>query len=195
MLILGGDRITQSALNSLELNSESLLVVIDRSTTLKRVIRLIFRKRLSVLLVLKMLICEYKRSNRSVSQSNFSAIKNNKDLLEAIDSYKPEKILLFRAGLVINKEVISRGIPLLNIHCAKVPEYGGLGSIDRALRDNAVEQNATLHQVTTTIDEGIVVEVEPFVLDTKRSYCYNENIAYEAGLKLLFRCVKSSVSG
>jgi folate-dependent phosphoribosylglycinamide formyltransferase PurN len=193
MLILGGDRIAQSALRRLELNSESLLVVIDRSTNIKRVIRLILRKRLSVLLVIKMLICEYKRSTGTVFISNYPVIKNNKDLLGVIDSFKPESILLFRAGLVINKAVISRGIPLLNIHCAKVPEYGGLGSIDRALRDNAVEQNATLHQVTTTIDEGIVFDVEPFYLDRKRSYCYNENIAYEAGFKLLLRSVKSRV--
>ena len=195
MLILGGDRIAQNALVHLELNSETLLVVIDRSTNFKRVIRLILRKRLSAILVIKMLICECKRSTPSVSLSKLSEIRSNKDLLEIIDRYKPEKILLYRAGLVINKEVISRGIPLLNIHCAKVPEYGGLGSIDRALKDNAVNQNATLHQVTTTIDEGIVFDVEPFFLDTRKSYCYNENIAYEAGVKLLLRSVKLSVGG
>jgi len=188
MLILGGDRIAQKALESLE-ESDSLVIVIDRSTSIKRVAKLIWRKRLSLILVLKMLICEVRRESSAVPSVSFSGIKNNKELLLLLNKHKPERVVLFRAGLVINKEVISQGIPLLNIHCAKVPEYGGLGSIDRALKDNALEQNATLHQVTTTIDEGQLFDVEPFRLNSSRSYCQNEDIAYQAGLKLLYRTI------
>ena len=61
----------------------------------------------------------------------------------------------------------------------------GLGSINRALNDCAFEQNASLHQVTSTIDKGLVIDVEPFLLNGEKSYCYNENIAYQAGLRLL----------
>jgi len=186
MLILGGDRVARSALIHLKA-TDTLFVLIDKSTSLKRVAKLVWRKRLAPSLIIKMLICEYKRPTPSVPVSSFSTIKNNEGLLDAIDKNKPERIILFRAGLVISKEVISKGIPLLNIHCAKVPEYGGLGSIDCAIKDNAVEQNATLHQVTTTIDEGEVFDVEPFHLNVTRPYCFNEEIAYQAGLKLLLR--------
>lgn len=188
MLILGGDRISQKALESLK-GSDSLVIVIDRSTGIKRVAKLIWRKRLSLILVLKMLICELRRESSPVSLVSFPRITKNKELLALLNEHNPERVVLFRAGLVINSDVISQGVPLLNIHCAKVPEYGGLGSIDRALKDSALEQNATLHKVTTTIDEGQVYDVEPFRLNPIRSYCYNENVAYQAGLKLLFRTI------
>ena len=188
ILILGGDRIAQKALERLK-ESDSLMIVVDRSTNIKRVARLLWKKRLSLLLVFKMLICEFRRSSPAVPSTTLPEILNNKDLLALLSKYKPERVVLFRAGLVINKEIIAQGIPLLNIHCAKVPQYGGLGSIDRAIKDNALEQNATLHQVTTKIDEGQVIDIESFRLDTARSYCHNENIAYQAGLKLLYRTI------
>lgn len=188
MLIVGGDRIAQKALENLK-ETDSLVIVIDRSTSIKRVAKLIWRKRLSLILVFKMFLCEFRRGYSAVSSAPFPEIANNKDLLVLLNKHKPERVVLFRAGLVINKDVISQGIPLLNIHCAKVPEYGGLGSIDRALKDNVLEQNATLHQVTTTIDEGQVFDVEPFQLNSSKSYCQNEDIAYQAGLKLLYRTI------
>lgn len=188
MLILGGDRIAERALEKLK-ESDSLVIVIDRSTGIKRVAKLIWRKRLSLLSILKMIICEFRRGSSAVSSVSYPGIANNKDLLVLLNKHKPDRVVLFRAGLVINREVISQGIPLLNIHCAKVPEYGGLGAIDRALKDSALEQNATLHQVTTTIDEGHIFDLEPFRLISARSYCQNEDIAYEAGLKLLCRTI------
>lgn len=188
MLILGGDRIAKKALESLK-KSDSLIVVIDRSTGIKRVAKLIWGKRLSLVLILKMIICDFRRGFSVVSSVSYPGIANNKDLLVLLNKHKPDRVVLFRAGLVINKEVISQGVPLLNIHCAKVPEYGGLGSIDRALKDGAFEQNASLHQVTTTIDEGQVFDLEPFRLISSISYCQNEDIAYQAGLKLLYRTI------
>lgn len=193
ILILGGDRIAQKALTCPDINATSPLIVIDRSTSLRRVARLVWRGRLSLWLVFKMFYCEQMRKSSPKSRQFFPEMKCNSDLIALIDEYRPARIILFRAGLVINKDVISRGIPLLNIHCANVPEYGGLGSINRALKDGSIHQNATLHQVTTTIDEGIVFDVEPYLLNTKRSYCYNENVAYEAGLKLLLRSVNSEI--
>lgn len=193
MLILGGDRIARSALSVLKV-TENLSIVIDQSTDIKRVARLIIKKRLPLLLVIKMLFCEIKRPKPLVFLPDLPVIKSNKDLLALIGKIKPERIVLFRAGLVISKDVISIGIPLLNIHCAKLPEYSGLGSIYRAIRDNAIEQFATLHRVTTTIDEGEVFDIEPFRLDLENSYCFNEDIAYQAGIVLLKRTIGCHIS-
>jgi methionyl-tRNA formyltransferase len=188
ILILGSDRIALEALEILQ-ESDSLMIIIDRSTNIRRAARLLWKKRINLLLLFKMLICEFKRSSSNISNSTLNGIESNNDLLTLLRQYKPERVILFRAGLIISKEIILQGIPLLNIHCAKVPDYGGLGSIDRAIKDNALEQNATLHQVTTTIDEGRVLDVEPFRLDTTKSYCHNESVAYQAGLKLLYRTI------
>lgn len=193
MLVFGADRIAQQALASLEPVDSTLVFVIDKSTSTKRLAKLIWRRRLSIRLVIKMLICELRRKRIDVSKFPLNAIRNNNDLLNLMDAHRPGRVILFRAGLVINKEIISRGIPLLNIHCANVPKYGGLGSIERALCDNAIHQNATLHQVTTAIDKGDIFDVEPYDLDKGKPYCYNENIAYFAGIRLLLRSVKSNI--
>ena len=188
LLILGGDSIGRSALKDLKQTNE-LLVAIDKSTSIKRVTRLILKRRLALFIVIKMLFCEFKRPVPRVSFSNFPIIKTNTDLLDIIQNYEPERVVLFRAGLVINTKVISKGIPLMNIHCAIVPKYGGLGSIHRAIKDRAISQNATLHQVTETIDNGEVFDFEPYELDLNKSYCFNENKAYRAGLRLLSRTI------
>jgi hypothetical protein len=187
MIILGGDKISASASRIPELNSSDVLLVVDKSTSIKRVLRLIVRRRLSLTLFSKMLLCEIRRPTDIANIRPLLELYSNKDLLSAIDRYKPSQIILFRAGLIINREVISREVPLLNIHCARVPEYGGIGSIQRALNDGAFNQCATLHQVTTTIDQGLVFDEEPYSLDPAKSYCKNENIAYSAGILLLRR--------
>ena len=186
MLILGGDSIAKRALSQLGVSND-LVIVVDRSTNIIRIARLVLKRRLSPLLAVKMFFCELKRPNSEVSIEGFSVIKSNDDLLHLIEINAPERIVLFRAGLVISSSVISSGIPLLNIHCAKIPEYGGLGSISRAMKDGAIEQAATLHRVTTTIDRGEVFDIETYQLDLGKSYCYNEDIAYNTGIKLLMR--------
>lgn len=192
MLILGRDCVSQKALEKIE-GCSSPQIVIDNSMSLVRLWRLIHRRRLSIPLLCKMFFCELRRKPKFEEKNNFMEIKNNGDILNLIDEYRPARIILFRAGLVINQEVISKGIPLLNIHCANIPDFGGLGVIQKALDKEVYNQNATLHQVTTTIDEGKVFEVEPYTLDPQKSYCYNENIAYDAGINLLLRALRSSI--
>ncbi len=193
LVILGNDRIAYQALKNQNFFSNKPIVAIDRSTNFYRVMRLIFKKRLPLHLVVKMMFCEKRRERDTQLNLSFPIIRNNKDLLSLIKKYNPTRIILFRAGLVINKQIISIGIPLLNIHCANIPEYGGLGSIYRALKNKSIHQHATLHQVTKTIDDGFVFDTEPYLLDEKLSYCHNEDIAYQAGLRLLIRTVNSEI--
>ncbi|WP_460874697.1 formyltransferase family protein [Paralcaligenes ginsengisoli] len=193
MLILGSDKVAGSVFTLPELSATNPVIVRDESTNLHRVARLMWKGRLSALLLLKMFFCECQRSNTRNVPASVQRIKNNKDLLTLLNKHQPNRVILFRAGLVINKEVISYEIPLLNIHCAKIPEFGGLGSIARALRNGVMDQSATLHQVTTTIDSGTVFDTEPFTLDPNLSYCANERIAYNAGLRLLQRTLRSDI--
>lgn len=194
MLILGGDRIAQKALAGIKF-PDQVIVALDQSTSLYRVVKLVIRRLWRLSQIIKMLWCEYNRVPSSISFGSFPAIKKNNDLLSLLEKHKPERVLLFRAGLVINREVISRGIPLFNIHCANVPEYGGLGSIDRALKDGALDQSATLHKVTASIDKGEVFDTQPFRLNPSATYCQNEAITYAAGLELLFRTVVNTYVG
>lgn len=193
MVILGSDRIALKALTFLDVDDSSILVVIDRSSSLIRLFRLIIKGRLSLKLILKMLYCQYLQNPVFLKKRDFLEIKCNADLLALIDKFHPRRIFLFRAGLIIDKDIISKNIPLMNIHCANIPQYGGLGSIQRAISDKSIYQNATLHQVTENIDTGVVFDMEPYLLDINRSYCHNELLAYGAGLRLLQRSIKSGI--
>lgn len=192
IIVLGNDKISSWAYESLLSNTKSnkFSIVIDKSTSFKRLYKLIIKGRLSLFLVFKMIFSELLRKRNGLVKSK-NSIKSNNDLINLINQYKPPKIVLFRAGLIINKKVISLGVPLLNIHCAKVPEYGGLGSIQKAINDKSWKQCATLHQVTTTIDEGVVFDTEPYILFPNKLYFQNENIAYMAGIRLLIRVINS----
>lgn len=47
-----------------------------------------------------------------------------------------------------------------------------------------------MHEVSKKIDEGKVIDTEKFSLNPNASYCKNETIAYNAGIKLLKRIVE-----
>ena len=138
ILILGNDKLGSKALELLSAN-DNLSVLIDRSTNSKRILRLLRKGILTIGLILKMLFAEYLRKGSKPSKS-LTGISQNSELLRIINELKPDRLLLFRAGLIINKSILDTGLPVLNIHAAKVPEYGGLGSISKALKDNGFAQ-------------------------------------------------------
>ena len=100
--------------------------------------------------------------NGSKPPSHLSSIYSNKDLYLELQKAYYNKVYLFRAGLVINESVLKLGFLILNIHAAKIPEYGGIGSINRALKDRVFEQCASLHVITKEIDQGKVLDQEPY---------------------------------
>ena len=188
LLVVGDDRISRLALLRIEA-PEDVIVYIDRSRSVGRVIRLVRRGSLSLPLLLKMTLCEWRRPKVTL-RARYAGVSSNAELVRLIAAHAPQRIVLFRAGLIINQAVLSTGVPIMNVHCAKVPEYGGIGSVERALRDGAYDQVATLHQVTASIDKGEVHAVEPYRLSPTKAYCENEDCAYEAGIRLLRRILR-----
>ena len=61
----------------------------------------------------------------------------------------------------------------------------------RALKDGALEQFASLHEVTSKIDEGKLLDSENFLLSPKASYFENEQTAYSAAIRLLIRRIQA----
>lgn len=187
MVIVGNDKIGKMALSMIDV-SVSNIIYIDKSTSIKRIAKLILNKKMTLLLLLRMIYCEFRRSSK-FRVDKFGYIKNNKDLIEKIKMHSPSKIVLFRAGLIVNRDVLNLGVPILNIHAAKIPDFGGIGSISAALYQKKYDQYASLHVVTAKIDEGEVLDIEPYQLNPDHSYCKNEFIAYQAGVNLLIRTI------
>lgn len=183
IIVVGDDKIGNSALEALPKN-DSILCYVDRSTNFKRLYKLIKKRSISLSLAFKMLLCEISRAGQKPSPS-IPSIGGNQELAVEIKKQRPQEVILFRAGLIVNSKVLAEGVKILNIHCTRLPDYGGIGTIARALKDKEYEQAASLHIVTEKIDEGFVVSALPYRLDPSLSYCENEMIAYKSGIQLL----------
>ena len=189
LIVLGADKIAGLAVSKINPVQEGSKIIIDRSTSITRVGKLLRSKALSPTLAGKMVFCEVGRSNKKPC-NDLEAITCNLELLRAIKDFAPARLILFRAGLIINKAVLSAGIPVLNIHAATVPDFGGIGSINRALKAKSYKQSACLHVITSRIDEGLVLDKEDYTLDPNLCYCANEDIAYKAAVNLLQRALQ-----
>jgi folate-dependent phosphoribosylglycinamide formyltransferase PurN len=190
LIILGDDKITGVAAKKIHKNSENI-IYIDRSNNIHRIIKLLKKGVLSPLLLAKMIASQLTHHGKRPTK-DIPGITSNSDLLNIISILEPDRIMLFRAGLIINEKVLNTGIPILNIHAATVPAYGGIGSIDKAIKDKAYRQHACLHIVTSKIDQGRILDKECYQLDPHENYCENERIAYRAALILLLRAIEKN---
>lgn len=187
LLIIGSDKIGRKLIYQIQ-DSLDTYIYIDKSTNISRIFRLLMRGRLNISLLLRMFFAELFR--RDFPVRIYPSIYSINDLMKVVRDHDIRRIYLFRAGLIMNREVINAGAEILNVHCARLPEYSGIGSISRALKDKAFNQEATLHRVTSKIDEGEVINTKGYALNSKLSYRENEDIAYDAGIDLLLKATK-----
>jgi len=131
---------------------------------------------------------EFRREDRQIQ--DLGRVRNSRELLQKIREKGAQRVYLFRAGLIIPEGILTSGAEILNVHCASLPRYGGLGSIRQALDDRVWDQEATLHRVAASIDGGEVLRTVKYRLDPRRSYGQNEDLAYEAGIQLLLEELK-----
>lgn len=191
IFITSFDYYGKRAIELIAKNDNNNIIIIDNSNNFKRILKILKKGKIKILTILKIIFAEILRNiygyrkYRNIKISNFFTIKSNNDLLIYIKKYKPDCLLLYRAGLIISKEILNLDISILNIHCANIPEFGGLGSIEKALEKKQYLQNAVLHEVTSSIDSGKVLMKQKYKLNKNFSYFRNENIAYEAGLILI----------
>jgi methionyl-tRNA formyltransferase len=167
-----------------------LVIVADATPNVGRILRLLRRGSLSPLLLFRMAMAEACRPDTQTMIQQ--RIGGNSELAELIAAGAIEEIYTFRAGLIIGRDLLHSGARFFNCHCARLDGFGGLGSIHRALREGAHDQAATLHRVTQKIDSGEIIALEPYRLDPRRSYGNNEDIAYEAGIRLLSRILRQA---
>jgi folate-dependent phosphoribosylglycinamide formyltransferase PurN len=184
LLVIGNDKIGRRMYARLGAN-DCVQIVIDASSNPKRVLRLIRKRVIPISLLIKMVWAEIFRYDYPVE--DVKKIYTNADLLSFINEQQIDRVYLFRGSLIINQKVINSRADIYNVHCASIPDYGGLGAIQRALEDNALDQEATLHRVTEKVDVGEVIRVMPYKLVKNYSYRQNEDIAYNAGIQLLVK--------
>ena len=105
LIILGSDKIAGSAAAKIDKMQEDSKIVIDRSTNFLRVKKLLQSGALSPILVCKMACCEVMRRDKRPSM-NLQGISSNSELLKVIIEFEPDRLILFRAGLIISKKIL-----------------------------------------------------------------------------------------
>ena len=186
ILVVGNSKVGWRLLRRLPLDWGGV-VLRDGSTSLFRVWRLVRSRRLPLGLLARMVWAEIRRSDAPFLRGELVA--SNAEVLAAIKEVQAKRVLLFYVGLVLSREVIEAVPDALNVHCARLPTYGGIGAIASALKRCDWHQEATLHRVTTRLDGGEVVDAEPYDLSPHKGYSGNEEVAYEAGIRLVLRAL------
>ena len=187
LVVVGNDKLGRKFIANID--KDKYHIILDDSSSIKRVLKLIQKRILRPTLILKMFVADLLRKDFQI-EGEHGSITTNDDLIQIVKDNDIDQIILYRGGLIINKKFLELGIKILNIHCAKIPEYGGIGVLDRALMDRAYDQEATLHIITEKIDDGEVVAVEPYKLQRNISYRENEDKAYDAGIRLFKKYFK-----
>ncbi|MEZ4273011.1 MAG: formyltransferase family protein [Myxococcota bacterium] len=189
LIVVGNDKLGHLAIAQLQ-GCVHHDIVLDASSDWRRVASLLLKRRLSLGVVAQMAMADLMRQDAAIT--SMPIVNSNADLKRLIEQHHYQRIVLFRAGLIINRGLIESAKDITNIHCARLPDYAGLGAIARALKDGALEQAATLHRVTHKIDGGEILDCEPYQLKPSKSYRHNEDLAYTAGIRLLKRTVLAS---
>lgn len=184
LLVVGDDFFGRVLLERLG-PQPGLITAFDVSPTLARAFRALRRGSLKPGWLWDMALAGLRRRPPGVRAD--LSVRGNAGLLAVIREEAVERVVLFRAGLIIDRTMLAEGIPVFNIHCARLPGLPGLGAIHRALADGAYRQAATLYRVTERIDDGEIVDTEPYHLDPASAYGANEVAAYEAGMRLAQR--------
>lgn len=183
LVLVGNDKRGRTFIHRYARQYNVSMVVQDGSRAIRRIVKLLRRGSLSIPVLLKMTWAELRRPYCRIPA--LPHIKTNSELVAIINDQKIEQIVLYHVGLIIRRKVLETGVTVYNIHCARLPEYGGLMAIQRALDKGDFQQEATLHIINEQVDSGETIQTVSFLLDAEKSYGANEDTAFDAGETLL----------
>lgn len=183
LVLVGNDKRGRAFLAKESQNYSVRFAVSIGSHSIRRIVKLLRRGSLSLPVLIKMTWAEIRRPFHRIPA--FPQVKTNSDLLQLIQAQHIDQVILFHVGMIIRRKVLQTGVKVYNTHCARLPEYGGLMAIQRALDKGDFQQEATLHIVNEQVDSGETIQTVPFLLDAQKSYKANEDTAFDAGETLL----------
>lgn len=183
ILIIGDDKMGRRAIANLSKAFPNIMIYRNRSGNPARIAKLIKNKSLPLPSLLYMVLAEIYRPNLEVP--DYPLLCTNQEVRDMLVHEKPDEVICFRAGLVLTEKTLACEPTFLNLHCADLPKWGGLGTIYKALKAGAYNQNACLHEMVGKIDAGQIYYRQPYKLDPFISYKANEDRSIESGIILL----------
>lgn len=94
-----------------------------------------------------------------ISHKDYDSRENyDKSLIQCIDSYKPDLVVLAGFMRILTPEFVQHYAGnLLNIHPSLLPKYQGLNTHQRAIDAGDKEHGVSVHYVTEELDGGPVI--------------------------------------
>jgi|TARA_R110000744_G_scaffold286364_1_gene397703 methionyl-tRNA formyltransferase len=109
--------------------------------------------------ILKIILHTNNQKTRDILRSYGHELVNN-------DYSRPDYIICYRTYNILSREEIdSVNVGAINFHTGP-PEYPGRGSVNLALHHNKTNFGVTAHLMTTEIDNGRILDVRFFDIDS-----------------------------
>jgi|688.fasta_scaffold260177_2 methionyl-tRNA formyltransferase len=161
------------------------MIIYDNSSKFNRILRLLRNRKLNTRNIIMMYFAQIDKNSHKRINNQFTRIKSELEFVKIVDSYQPSHIISIHCGIIFHTSLYSQKILMLNIHCASLPQYPGLGAIINAISDKKGVQNVTMHKITNKIDSGEILKTKNFELNLTESYKMNYQKSILAGIELL----------
>lgn len=181
MVLCGNDKTGRKLLSIIK--DTNIILALDKSLSPKRILNLLKRGSIDIPFLLELMRAEALRSDTKPFEAY--SIRSNSELFNLINHLEVDVVIMFRVGLIISQKVIQSRAKVINVHCAKIPDYQGLGSIKRALKNQDLDQEATMYFITGKVDDGEIIATKNYRLTPEKRYGENEDCAYDAGMQLI----------
>lgn len=107
----------------------------------------------------------------SVSHEGLSREEHEDKIIEAIDTYKPELIVLAKYMRILNPKFVKHfNRKILNIHHSFLPAFIGANPYKQAWQRGVKIIGATAHYVTDDLDEGPIISQDVIHVDHNYSW-------------------------
>jgi formyltetrahydrofolate deformylase len=143
---------------------------------------------------LKPLVDKFDIPFHYVDHKNMSREEHEKKIIEIIDSYKPDYIVLAKYMRILTENFVSKyENHIINIHHSFLPAFIGIDPYEQAFSRGVKIIGATSHYVSKNLDEGPIIVQEIIHIDHKFTAKTMKNagkevekIALTKALKLVF---------
>ena len=123
--------------------------------------------------VLQPLVERFEIPFHYISHQDVSRFEHEQRMLEVIDLYRPEYIVLAKFMRVLTPEFVSRySSKIINIHHSFLPAFVGASPYKQAWERGVKIIGATAHFVTNSLDEGPIIKQD--VIPVDHSYSAEE---------------------
>jgi methionyl-tRNA formyltransferase len=140
-------------------------ISILRSAIKKNSLRYAIYMQLEVLLTKYIVFFSKVAKNNvlSIKTTNLFVTSNLEDqgVLNFVKSCNADLILSIRPSLIFPHKTIVKIPPIVNLHCSKLPSYGGIGAVLQALAADEQSLGISFHLIENhKIDDGLVIYQE-----------------------------------